>query len=247
MAMHRGRARPGPSAAQRGAMLKCSGNTRVLWASPRRADHRTDIRVAASAHGYNNVAAQCACESQRRPRTVLKQETVASRSGAGPRDFSAERHSCLCRHAPTDIFVYQATALAKSNRRNGPTASTLGHSRGGGDLVPQRSIEHEGAKRHDRRHKGMHGTAKRPTPNAPRAKERRQEDQEEQTVNAADDADGERLIGEVLQRHRDEQQHEERRALEQSDESKVAQRRQRRFGFSSRGRGPSECLPSGEL
>ena len=143
-----------------------------------------------------------------------------------------------------DIFLAQGS-LSNRARRVQPRPSL--ERPAGRNLLPQRPVEDERPERHDRRDECVHGAADRPSPNAARAIERRQEDDEEHPVDTPDDADRERLIGEIFQRHRDEQQHEERRALEEGDESKLAQCRHRDAGFISPGRAPSECRRSDGL
>ena len=61
------------------------------------------------------------------------------------------------------------------------------------------------------------GASHRPRVGVRRAPEGGDEQQEQYAVGHADDAHRERLAGEILERHRDAEQEEERHALEAAD------------------------------
>ena len=104
-------------------------------------------------------------------------------------------------------------------RRNGLFGSSL--SRDTDDFAAERAIEHERAERNNRGYEREQGTAEGPGPRDADPKQGQHERNEEDSVDAADNANGERQANDVLQRHCNKEQGEKRRALNERDETKL--------------------------
>ena len=94
------------------------------------------------------------------------------------------------------------------------------------DFMPERAIEDERAERNNRGHEREQRTAEGPGPGDADPDQDQHERNEEDSVDAADNANGERHAGEVFQRHCDKEQDEERRALTERNQTKLTERSQ---------------------
>ena len=101
-----------------------------------------------------------------------------------------------------------------------------GLSRDAGDFAAQRTIEDERAERNNRGYEREQRTAEGPAPRDADPGQRQHERNEEDSVDAADDPNGERQASEVFQRHCHKEQDEKGRALSERDETKLMKRSQ---------------------
>jgi len=106
------------------------------------------------------------------------------------------------------------------------TSKYAGVARDTGDFAAERAIEDKRAERNNRGHEREQRTPKRPGPRDADPNQDQHERNEEDAVDAANDANGKRQVSEIFQRHCNEEQGKKGHALDERDKTQLTKRSQ---------------------